>query len=314
MTLSVARRILATASLGLVLMPAIGQDAPATEAAGSNSGNDSSRSRLTFSLDARGEFGFEADIDDTQGSVSTTRIGSDLGLRYRATDRIGLGLKFGAEYSFYDFDDFETVAGLGDPFSDGSMYALTPTISFSPNDQWTFIGGALLRWSAEEGADLGDGFTGGGLFAVNRRVNDRLTLGFGFIVGTRLEDDTIFIPALSIDWKINDRWSLSNEEKPGLAIRYKAMENLTLAAEAWYTTRDFRLDDDNPIPSGAMEDTRVPASISARWRAMDNLMLIGRVGAYVYHEFEFRNAAGDEVTDADVDPSLFIGLEGRLTF
>lgn len=277
-------------------------------------GAASEPSRLTFSLDARSEFGFEADIDDSEGSVSTTRVGADLGLRYRATDKIGLGLKFGAEYSFYDFDDFETVAGLGDPFDDGAMYSLTPTISFSPNDDWRFIGGAILRWSVEEGADLGDGFTGGGLFAANRRVNDRLTLGFGFIVGSRLEDDPIFIPALTIDWQINDRWSLSNEEKPGLAIRYKAMERLTLAAEAWYTTRDYRLDADNAIPGGAMEDTRVPVAFSARWRAMDNLTLIGRVGAFVYNEYEFRNDDGDEVTDADVDPSLFIGVEGRLTF
>ena len=30
--------------------------------------------------------------------------------------------------------------------------------------------------------------------------------------------------------------------------------------------------------------------------------------------FEFQNDDGDEVADADVDPGLFVGLEGRLAF
>lgn len=271
-------------------------------------------SPFSFSIEARTELGFEADIDDSEGSVSTSRVGGDLGIRYRASDTVGLGLEFGAEYSFYDFDDFETVSGGGDPIDDAYLYSLTPTISFRPNDRWTFIGGGIFRWAGEEGADMGDAFTVGGLAAANYKFSDRLTLGFGFIVGTRLEDDTIFIPALSIDWKISDRWSLSNEERPGLALRFEATDKLQLAVEAWYTTRDYRLSDDNAIPDGAMEDTRVPLAFSARWKPMDRLTVIGRVGAFVYQEFEFQNDDGDEVADADVDPGLFVGLEGRLAF
>ncbi len=284
--------------------PALAQDTPPAE----------KPSPFSFSLEARTEFGFDADIDDSEGSVSTSRVGGDLGIRYRASDKIGLGLKFGAEYSFYDFDDFETVVGGDDPIDDAYLYSLTPTISFRPDDRWTLIGGGIFRWAGEEGADMGDAFTVGGLAAANYKFSDRLTLGFGFIVGTRLEDDTIFIPALSIDWRINDRWSLSNEERPGLALRFEATKSLQLAVEAWYTTRDYRLSDDNSIPDGAMEDTRVPLAFSARWKPMDRLTVIGRVGAFVYQEFEFQNDDGDEVTDADVDPGLFVGLEGRLAF
>lgn len=282
------------------------QDVPAPE--------EKKPSPFSFSLEGRTEFGFDADLDEGDGSVSTTRVGADFGVRYRATERVGLGLKLGAEYSFYDFEDFETVVGMGEPIDDAYLYSLTPTISFHPNDRWTFIGGGIFRWAGEEDADMGDAFTAGGLAAANYKVNDRLTLGFGFIVASRLEDDTIFIPALSIDWKINDRWSLSNEEKPGLALRFEALDTLQLAIEAWYTTRDYRLNDDNAIPDGAMEDTRVPVAFSARWRPLDRLSVIGRVGAYAYHTFEFRNDDGDEVADTDVDPGIFLGLEARVAF
>lgn len=271
-------------------------------------------SPLSFTLQARGEYAFDADLDEGDGSVSTTRLDEAFGIGYRATDRITLGLRLGAEYSFYDFDDFETVAGGGNPMDDAFMYSVTPTIAFKVNDDWTLIGGGIFRWAGESDADTGDAFTGGGLAAANYRVNDRLTIGFGFIVASRLEDGTIFIPALTIDWKINDRWSLSNEEKPGLALRYEATERLQLAVEAWYTTRDYRLDDDNPIPSGAMEDTSVPLAFSARWKALDKLTIIGRVGTNVYHTFEFRNDDGDEVTDTDVDPGLVLGLEAKVAF
>lgn len=269
--------------------------------------------KLTFTLTGRTEFGMKADIDGG-GDVSTTRAGADLGLRYRANDRVTLSMGLGAEYSFYEFDGYEAVVGGGEPIDDAFLYSLTPTVSVKANDRWTLIGGGIFRWAGESGADLGDAFTVGGLAAANYRVNDRLSLGFGFIIGTRLEDDEIFIPALTLDWKINDKWTLTNDGKPGLALKYQATERLELSVEGSYTTRDYRLDDDNAIPEGAMEDTRVPVFFAAEWRALDRLTLTGRIGTYAYHRFEFRNDDGDEVDDIDVDPSLFVGFEARVSF
>lgn len=297
--------------------PSVAQDATAASANGAGADGASAAgepSRLTFSLAGRTDFGLKSDLDSSDGEVSTTRVGADFGVRYRASERVGLGLGVGAEYSFYDFDDFETVAGGGDPIDDAFLYNLTPTISFAIDDRWTVIGGGIFRWAGEEDADFGDSFTAGGLGVVNYKVNDRLTLGFGFIVGSRLEKDAIFVPALSIDWKINDRWTMTNDGKPGLAIVYKATDRLDLSVEASYETRDFRLNDDNAIPEGAMEDTCVPVVFAASWRALDRLTLTGRVGAYAYQRFEFRNDDGDEVTDEDADPSLFFGLEARVAF
>lgn len=296
--------------LGLLLVTG---GAYAQEAAGSAESQPVEPSRLSFSLTGDTEFGLSADLDD-DGEVSTTRVGADFGVRYRLNDRVGLSLGLGAEYSFYDFDEYETVPGGGDPIDDAFLYDLVPTISFNANDHWTFIGGGIFRWAGEEDADLGDAFTAGALGAVHYRVSDQLTLGFGCIVATRLEDDTFVVPALVIDWKINDKWTLTNDAKPALVVKYQAMERLELSLGAWYTTRDYRLDDDNAIPEGAMEDTRIPVAFAASWRAMDHLTLTGRVGAFAYHKFEFNNADGDEVDDQDVDPSIFFGLEAKVTF
>lgn len=270
-------------------------------------------SRLTFALTAKSEFGTSADLDD-DGEVSTTRVGADLGIRYRVNDRVGLSLGLGAEYSFYDFEDYEAVSGGGEPIDDAFLYNLTPTISVRAGERWTLIGGGIFRWAGEEDADLGDAFTAGALAAVNYRVNDRLSMGFGFIIASRLEDDAFFIPALTIDWKITDKWTLTNDSKPGLALKYQAMERLELSVEGFYTTRDYRLNDDNAIPEGAMEDTRVPVAFAASWRALDRLTLTGKVGTFAYQKLEFRNDDGDEVDDADADPSLFFGLEARVAF
>jgi hypothetical protein len=295
-------------SATLAADPALAQDA--AEPNGAPAG---AASRLSFSLTAKSEFGLSADLDD-DGEVSTTRVGADFGVRYRLNDRVGLGLGLGAEYSFYDFDDYEAVLGGGEPIDDAFLYSLTPTISFKAGERWTLIGGGIFRWAGEEDADLGDAFTAGAIGAANYKVNDRLSLGFGFIVASRLEDDSIFIPALTIDWKINDRWTLTNESRPGLALQYQATERLELSVEAFYTTRDYRLNDDNAIPEGAMEDTRVPVAFAASWRALDRFTLTGKVGTYAYQKFEFRNEDGDEVDDVDADPSLFFGLEAKVEF
>lgn len=301
--------------LGIALAGALlaANGANGQEAEPASAAEPNQDSRLTFSLTGRSEFGMSADFDD-DGEVSTTRVGADFGIRYRVNDRVGLGLGFGAEYSFYDFDDYEAVAGGGEPIDDAFLYSLTPTMSVKAGERWTLIGGGIFRWAGEDDADLGDAFTAGGLAAANYRVNERLSLGFGFIVASRLEDDAIFIPALTIDWKITDKWTLTNDSKPGLALKYQAMERLELSVEAFYTTRDYRLNDDNAIPEGAMEDTRVPVAFAASWRALDRLTLTGKVGTFAYHKFEFRNDDGDEVDDVDADPSLFFGLEARVAF
>lgn len=318
-----ARTIVLGVMLAAFAGTATGQDQPAGAAAVDETGattqrtpaSQGERSLLSFSLEGRGELGFDADLDeDGDGSVSVTRIGASFNARYRASERVGIGLGAGAEYSFYDFDGYETVAGGGDPIDDAFLYQVTPTLSYRASEQWTLIGGAILRWAGEEDADAGDSFTGGGLGVVNYHASDSLTIGFGFIVASRLEDDTVFIPALSIDWAINDRWRLSNEGRPGLTLSYKATDRLTLLLDGAYESRDFRLSDDNPIPGGAMKDTRVPIALGARWRALENLLLTGRVGVYAYQNYEFRNAASTEVDDIDVDPSMFVTLEAQVTF
>jgi long-subunit fatty acid transport protein len=275
-------------------------------------------SRLSFSLRGYGEHSFTSDLDegegDEDGEVSVSRVGADFGVRYRATDKLSLSFDLGAEYSSYDFDNYTTVSGGGDPLEDVYLYQFSPRAAYKIDDRWSAFGGLILRWAGESDADFGDALTYGGLGGANYVVNDNLTLGFGVIVATRLEDDTFVIPILSIDWKINERWRLSNESRPGLALLYQASDTLTLILDANYTTRDYRLGDDNPIPEGAVEDTRVPVSFGARWRALDRLTLTGRVGFYAYSKFEFRNDDGDRVDSVDVDPGMFVAFEARVSF
>lgn len=272
---------------------------------------------LTFQLRARGTFAFDADIDDTDGSVSIGRAGVGLGLTFRAWERARLSLGVDEEVSWYLFDDatriIPALPASSDPFELGLITTFSPRLSVQHNENWSWFVGGIIEFAGDPDADIGDSGTYGGYAGARYAVSETFGLTFGFVAKTRLEEDALAIPLIGIDWKVSDRVTFSTEGTTG-KIAAKLSDEWSVSVSGGWELRDYRLDDDGPVPDGVMSDSRIPIAISFEWNPSPNITLALTGGAVVWQEFEFRDEDGDDVSETNTDPAPFIGLSAQFRF
>ncbi len=269
---------------------------------------------VRFRLDGGATFDGTADLDDSPGDVSVARVRSAFEADFRVDARSRFALQFSSEFSFYDFDGATgLVPGTDSPLDDTYDYRIGARYSRSLEDGWGMFVGGDVRFSGEHGADAGDSVTGGGFGGVTYDVSDRLTLGIGLSVRTRLEDDARFIPIPVVDFRITDEWRLSTDG-PGLKLAYTPDPAFTVYAAGRWESREFRLDEDGPLPGGVARDERVPIVLGATWRPNDTITVDGFVGAVVWNEYEFINSAGTTIAETETDAHLTAGVQLTLKF
>ncbi len=266
---------------------------------------------VSFSFSAGGEWTLQSDFDDADGNLSVARIGGSLAASFKADDANRVTITLGEELSFYDFSSSDLLAGGADPLDSASQTTLAAALTSRLSPDWTLITSGEIRVSAEPGADLDDGLSLGGVALGSYRVSDALSIGAGVLVRTRLEDDVLVVPIASIRWQIDDRWSLGSEGNAGgvrLRLAYASSETWTFFADAGYEGREFRLDDDGPVPSGVLRETRLPVALGATWEPTPDLSVRTRAGMSFLQSIEIENASGAELADTDLDAAPFVSL------
>lgn len=260
---------------------------------------------------------FGADLDDhptSSGDVSVSRFGALASIEFP----IGAASAFtiGAEYtySFYDFDGsgiFEDSLGL---LEDAYEIGLTGTWSSRIDDTWSYFLGGGMRISAESGADLSDSLSFRGFGGVNYRISDRLLIGGGLAVTSRLEDDALFVPLVNMHYAINDQWSFAAGGGPAAAGRtlggtlsWRPREDIGLGLTVAWDRREFRLDDSGPIPDGVGIDSRVDLALGLDWVIGPGVTVRFETGASVWQEYRFEDDDGRRVLETNTDPTPFIG-------
>lgn len=276
-------------------------------------------SPVQVSLSASALYTPSADFDDAGGDVSVFRAGGKIGLGISLSPTMRAQFGFGTEQSFYDFSNGAMlVSGVPDPWDDVHAYDITAQISAPLNGAWSAFLGGEINSSAESGADFGDSLTYGGIGGVRYRVSDSLTVGIGVAVSSRLEDDTRIIPLPMIDWQIDEYWSFGSWEAEGqgagYALRYQPSEELTLGVGAAYVPREFRLDEDGPVPEGVGRDNAVPVMVFAQWAPDPGVSFRADIGADVYRKLEVLNSAGNSIGEDEVNTAFTFGLSATFRF
>jgi len=245
---------------------------------------------------------------DTAGSASVVRIGPEIRVRYAPEKTSHFDLLFGSEFSFYDFSGATAIVPGGDPAGDvsrswiGAQYAAQLS-----GDWWWFVDGRAT-WAFESGASVGDALIGSGTVGATYALNDNLTLGLGLHVRSRLEDNAQVYPLPYINWTINEQWSLASTQT-GARLSYVPFDDWTFFLEGGWESREYRLDDNGPIPGGVMRDDRVPLSLGATWQANEHFDIAAAVGSSLSSQYEFLNANGNQIAN----PNFDAGLAGTLT-
>lgn len=250
------------------------------------------------------------------GSFSATRSF----LRASALYRFDSGTSVGLSASFGRFD-YSFSAAAVQPWEDIRDIRLSMPIRFDLGQTTSVFLSPQIRWDYQSGARSSDGRTYGVFAGVAFRLNNRLTIGPAFGAFSQLEDSgTDVFPALLVDWKIDDRWSLSTSsglgatQGPGLTLRYAVNDRVSLALTARSERVRFRLDGTGLAPNGVGEDRSVPVVISLAYDPNPGVSLSAFVGAEFNGQLTLDNANGAEISRQSYETAPIAGLAFRLRF
>ena len=204
------------------------------------------------------------------------------------------------------------MGGLN-PWNDIHTLSLSGRLRWAIDDRWTLFAIPTLRSSIESGADLGDGIQGGGLAGFSYRISDRLSIGPGIGVMTKIEADPSVFPLLIVNWKISDTLSLRTgrglgaTRGPGLTLAWKFARSWEFSFGGRYETFRFRLDKDGVVPNGIGEERSIPiySGLSYALSPQAKLSLLG--GINVNGELRTETENGKDFIKEDYDNTGFIG-------
>jgi len=278
--------------------------------------------RVVVRLPVRGLHYFTTDLDDDEastGDVSVSRFGLNPSVEIPVGDVSSLTLSGEFTYSFYDFDGTGIFDDDNELMADGYEAGLGVQWSSVIGGNWTYFVGGGARMSAEAGADLSEAWTWRGFGGVGYRFSERLVRGGGVAFSSELEDDALVVPVLSASWQISDDWTFAAGGGPasawrtlGATLTWQASPDLAVSLTGAWDYREFRLDDDGPVPDGVMSDSRVDVILAVNWGVAQGVRLRVEGGVSAWQEYEFVDDDGDEVLDTDSDPTGFVG--GGLVF
>lgn len=269
---------------------------------------------LGFAIYSQGSYDFDADIDNS-GEVAVSRFGAGAGMEWQAAEKLIFRLAFDAEWSDYDFSGPVALIGADpSPWEDLQSYRVAPSAQIGIDEQWTVLVGGDIRIAYEPGADIGDSITGGGFAGARYQWTDKFALTFGASVQGQLEDDTVVVPLIGVEWEITERLRLDSRGI-GLRLGYKLTEQFDIALRGSYDPRSYRLSEDRALnPNGVVNDDRVVVGAELTWRPAPFAVVTLFAGANVWQEFEILNSTGGKITDNETDPAPFIAARATIRF
>jgi hypothetical protein len=266
-----------------------------------------------WTLDLIGRHGFDADLEET-GEVSTTRYDAILGVGGRLDDQSFLRFNLRFETSSYDFSNADSLgAGPDGPIDEGYDITLRPVYVRQVNEEWGWIASPFLRFSGERDVNLGDALQVGGFVGVSRRFNENFSLSLGGGAQSRFEDDALVIPYIAFEWTPTESLTI---ESDGLGVRARRQldEEWSARIFARWEPRDFRLDEDGPIPGGVLRDDEVLVGLGMTWAPSQQSSLDFMLGATVYRELEVLNSSGDTLRREQLEPAPFVSVRFTWAF
>lgn len=271
---------------------------------------------LRFVVDGGYELTFDTDIDDSsEFNLSTTYI--TLAVQSQPTDDLSVMLSFDYTIDDYDFDGSSGIGGL-DPWDDIHTQTIKLTFTHQIANDWRIFGGPIAVFSRESGASFEDSDSYGGFVGFSYSASASFTIGGGFGLLDRLEDDSDrSLPIIILNWQLRPDLRLSsssNTRRSGLELVYDLDDTIELAIGAAYEYSRFRLDDDGPAPDGIGELTSLPITARATFTMNDNLNLTVLGGLRVGGEITLENSDGDEISEEDFDNSIFAGVSFSIRF
>ena len=222
------------------------------------------------------------------------------------------GLTFNYDYLDYSFSSPAAFGGVA-PWNVVRRYGVGAPLMFGVGEGWLLTVIPSVDWFRENGADEGESLTFGGVLSATRVFGDGNRLGLGVGVFQRLEK-TSYFPLLLIDWKLGDRWRLTNPLSAGptgpagLEIDYRLDGGWSVGlGAAWRTTR-FRLSEAGPVPNGIGEERGIPVFLRATRSFGTGIALNLYAGVVTASQLRVEDPNGNALREVDADPAPLLGV------
>jgi len=269
-------------------------------------------------LGLNADYAFRSDLDTGGGDVAVTRSMLSLWLGHSFSGTFRGTLTMTSEYSWYDFSGAPTlIPGTTNPFSQFSESDITLGGQYKLNPEWTAVGGVFFRWAGENDVDLSDAFTWGGYAAGRYQPNKDFSITLGVRVNTRLEESTLVLPAIAMDWSVTDTVKLQIIPAvggTGVRVSSKINEQWAFLIDGEYQARAYRMDNIAPLPNGVVRDERIQVGLGVIWTPKPSITVTARAGVVAWQEFDIDNSSGGQVSQSNTDPTPYLFLGGTITF
>lgn len=281
-----------------------------------NATAETTASNYRWTLTPFFRYNLPAGLEGNNGDVSVWRTGVGYGLTGPAGEIAKFNFGIGYEYNNYEFDQPNSfLPGVtNEPFSE--VHILDVGLNFfgkANDDGWGWFGGVSGRVAGEGDAEFSDSATWGGMAGLSHRVNDDLSYSVGVRAMTQIEDDVLVLPALTLDWRINEQWRfVFAGTRAELACALA--EDLSLGLGAGWENRRFRLDEDAPSLGAVIEDSTVPIFVRLSKEVNEGFNVDLTAGFTAYSEFEIADRNGNGSRTIEGDPAAFLGVSVRWAF
>lgn len=216
-----------------------------------------------------------------------------------------------AEYTAYSFNQRDdTIFGRSGFMQDAVTLRLGLIVLAPINAKWSWQAGAMMSVSGESHADFWEAFNSsalvGGSYISSPDLKCSLSvMAFGF------EGSFLAIPLPGFDWKISERYRLASQG-PGLnfVTTFSPVTKLTVFGRWEY--RQYRLDDDPPVPGGKYYDQRYPVGLELTRRIARLVEVSLEGGIYAYQQMMIRDKDDNKVVTVVGNQSAYVGLRASL--
>lgn len=270
----------------------------------------------TVELEVQGSGHPSSSLKDGGGEVNVGRAGWDARAGWHTGKNSALTVALHSEASFYQFADAAAlIPGSGDnaPFNDVYETSLGATLCVDASERMAWFSTAAVTLAGEDNAAIGSSITLAAVSGVRFQARDDLAFDLGLAVATHHEQSPWVFPYLGFDWRIDDGVRFGTNGS-SVHLAFDLNDKWTLSGEAAYKLREYRLNDDNPLPSGAFRDQEIDVGAALEWHPQPNTRLRVEGGIIAWRELEMFDSSGSQVSEIEVDPVPYAAFSLQFGF
>ncbi len=222
---------------------------------------------------------------------------------------------FTAQYTYEDwtFSSNNVAFGGKSPWSTLSRPLLGVNLAYAAAPDLILGLVPTFGWSYATAASAGDAQIYGALATATKVFSPRLVLGIGAGVYRDVGKTRAF-PLVIIDWKLDDRWRISNpfpagpSGGAGVELVYDPNERWQLAGGATYRSYRYRLAHASPYPDGVGESNSIPVFGRVTYKFGKDSRVDLYAGWLLGGKIKVYNTSDNEVASDDFNAAPILGL------